>query len=86
MKWACFPLRPVAESGKTMMKTESSMPGTMVEEKAEMMKEEMAPALPEPMAGEMEKKMESGEMHQQPTDEMNKEMEEGKETGKKMMQ
>ncbi|MBE0582608.1 MAG: hypothetical protein IH612_02465 [Desulfofustis sp.] len=73
-------------SGSSMMKEESTMPGSTGEEKAEVMKKEMAPTMPEPMAGEMGKKMDSGEMHQQPTGEMNKEMEGGEESGKKMMQ
>jgi hypothetical protein len=79
----------MGKSGSTMIKEESSMPGDMVDEKAEEMKEEkkgkMASGMPEPMTGEMEKDMDSGEMHQQPTEETSKEREAMEGGGKKIM-
>jgi len=75
------------KAGSMMMKDESTMSGSMAEEKAGEMKEEMASGeMQEPMTGEMKGEMEVGEMHQPMTGEMKGEMEAGEESGGKMMQ
>jgi hypothetical protein len=73
------------EAGGTMMPSEGAMPEAIVEKNMEMMKEEMASGMPEPMPGEMKKKMDSEEMRQGAADDMNKEIESGAQGDKKMM-